>query len=419
MAARQSLSFVDGALGGVNTMLNVINAKENMADRKYTRERRLVLDQQQDEDRTRNMARQDKQDAQSETLFGQQQRINEFSLSNLQGQDRQRRITESYNLLRAFNSFSEGTEMDPAAVRNSLNYFLTPLLNQGEPVNSRKQIADIYPDEQGRGVYVELDVTPESGEAYRAPLTQGRSSRGDDPVALVPYEDLFNLVYEVTDDLQDAGFKGTPREVTKQLEEFFRVASGDRSVENAAAADAQELKKHRLSLELDDHKTENEIRRDEARERARAATGGGSNSTIQTIEYLRANLRDADGKPISVEQALDIANVSKSNPRDAVLRVYETLAEAQAARAFTPGAAGTQLTDEQLLQQAQQMVADLDAQIMPTARSRLALPQAPAEAGADMFEEMPDPKQYPGAEIEDEESGVRYRSNGQVWEEVR
>ncbi len=419
MAARQSLALFDGAMGGVNTMLNVINTKENMADRKYLRDRRLVLDSQADEDRTRNIARQDTADQRAGTLFDQQQRINQYSLANMQGQDRQRRLTESYNLLRAFNSFSDGAEVDPAAVRDSLNYFLSPLLNQGEPVNSRKQIGDIYPDPQNRGVYVELDVTPETGEPYRAPLTMGRSSRDDDPVALVPYEDLFNLVYEVSDDLQDAGFKGTPREITAQLEEFFRVASGDRSVETAAATVAADDRKHRQQLQLKDHETNNQMRLEEFKQQR--GIGSSSNSTIQTIEYLRANMTQPDGSPISMEQALEIANLSKSNPRDAVLRVFQTLSDAQASRAFMPGAGNERMSEEQLMEQARQMVQTLDQQLLPTAqnRPRLQQPAAPAPADEGLFDEMPDAAQYPGAEVVDETTGITYRSNGQQWIEVQ
>jgi len=448
MAARQSLALFDGAMGGVNTMLNVINTKENMADRKYQRERRLVLDQQADEDRTRGIARQETADQRAGADFAYKQRINELTLSGLQGEERQRRMRQSYNLLLGATSFADGVEIDKPAVRNALNYFLSPVLNQGEPVNSRKQIGDIYPDPQNRGVYVELDVTPENGEPYRAPLTMGRSSRDDDPVALVPYEDLFNLVYEVTDDLQDAGFKGTQREILAQLAEFFRVASGDRSVEQAAAATAADDRKHRQRLELEDRKTGNQLQLEQEKARRGLGSGGTQNANIQLMTYLQENMKNPDGSPITVERAFELARMATSNPQALIMDTYKALLEDKQAlqrdmtmmTGETLAAAQARLaamTDEALLQQARDMVGQIRSDMFPSggrqsltlppagaggsgSAQRLDLPQPAAEqAGGVVFESLPDAAQYPGVEFEDDETGITYRSNGKQWIEVQ
>jgi len=455
----KELAFIDGALGGVNTMLNVVGVKENMKDRQFNRDRTLKLDEQAAEDRTFNRERTLKLDDEnredrerrnywSEVLNEQNARLGNFNLDTAEhnlarrpivegqqdaqaanqlimdgynirtarGAEQQRVLTESYNLLRAFNSFADGQDdIDEPAAMGALNYFLQGRINN-DPATANKKITGLTPAPNGQGVMVELGVELKNGEAYSAPLTRNRSSDPADPVAIVPYNDIFALVNEVADDLQEAGFQGDMTQITKQLEEYLRVASGDRTVEQAAAELAKEERKHAREIELEGVKSGNRIKEYQSR----AVTGTG-NQTINTIEYFRNNLANPDGTPISVTQAVEIANLSKSDPRDAVLRVYQQLSDAQSST-MLPGRDEGRLSEQQLMEQAQTMVNQLSQSVMPTqgltSGQGLQMPQR-AQPGAQtqpgLLDELPPAAEYDGMIATDESTGVEYESINGEW----
>lgn len=445
----RELAFIDGAMGGVNTMLNVIGVKEGIKDRNFQRERTLKLDDQAAEDRKYNRERQERldanyeedrdrqnywtevlneqqmrlgnlnlddaqhranrrqvTDAQADALHNQNRILNDINIRNARGTEQQRVLNESYNLLRGFNSFVDGQDVDQPAVMDALNYFLSSRINN-DPDSGTKTISDLMPAPNGEGLLVELNVEPNEGEAYRAPMTRNRSSDPADPVVVVPYDDLFGLVQEVADDLQEAGFQGDMTQITKQLEEYLRVASGDRSVEEAAAALAKEEREHARAIELENLK----------------ATNRPGNQAINTIEYFRNNMTNPDGTPISVEQAVEISNLAKSDPREAVIRVYQQLSDSQNST-LLPGQQDQRMSEDQLMIRAQEMVTNLSESVMPTrgvTSSAPALRQpsraapAPAAEAGGLLDELPPAAEYDGMVATDQETGARYQSINGEW----
>lgn len=453
----RELAFIDGALGGVNTMLNVVGVKEGIKDRQFNRERTLKLDDMAAEDRQYNRDRQERMDgyyeedrdrqnywtevlneqqarlsnlnlddaehraarrpvtdAQSDALHNQNRILNDINIRNARGQEQQRVLTESYNLLRGFNSFVDGQEVDEPAIMNSLNYFLQGMINDS-PGTANKKITGLTPAPDGSGVMVELGVEPKGGQAYNAPLTRNRSADPADPVVVVPYTDLFAMVNEVADDLQEAGFQGDMPQITRQLEEYLRVASGDRSVEEAAAELAKEEREHQRAIELENVKAENRP----------------GNQTINTIEYFRNNMVNPDGSPITVEQAVEISNLAKSDPREAVIRVFQQLSDSQNS-SLMPNQQDQRLSEDELMLKAQEMVGTLSDAVMPTrgvstapaglrppvrstpaATSPAAAPAGNAAGG--VVAELPPAAEYDGMVATDQETGARYQSINGEW----
>ncbi|MDP2346705.1 MAG: hypothetical protein Q8N34_03155 [Gammaproteobacteria bacterium] len=473
----RALSFLDGSMGGVNTVLNVIGMKEDMKDRKSQRDRQLKLDNYYEEDRaeakgdretarTRQLKldthydedrvanREDREranywtevlneqsarlgnmnidnaeyaaarrpivDAQADVTHQQSRILNDLNIRSAQGAERNRVLENSYNLLRGFNGFVDGQDVDEKPVMDALNYFLQKRINN-DPATANKSISNIMPAPNGQGVLVELNVEPKDGKPYQAPLTRNRSSDPNDPVVVVPYDDLFSLVNEVADDLQEAGFQGSLPEITRQLEEFMRVASGDRTVEEAATALAKSEREHAQQIDLKNLESQNRM----AEATHDASLGGGRNQTINTIEYFRRNMVGPDGQPIPIEQAIEIANMSKSDPSAAVIRVYQQLSDSQA-NSTLPGSSNVRASEEELMTQAQQMVQNLRREVLPTSGVRsagprqLVPPPAAAQAGSidpeqSMLDELPDAALHPGVIATNEETGEQFESNGIEW----
>lgn len=84
-------------------------------------------------------------------------------------------IADADNILGAF----EGTKGRDEAVE-SANRLLSPWINRGE--GGQKRIADVLPSQSGKGFYLELEVTGQDGKPYRAPMTSKRGTAPDEAV---------------------------------------------------------------------------------------------------------------------------------------------------------------------------------------------------------------------------------------------
>lgn len=110
---------------------------------------------------------------------------------------------------------------DPDALA-SINHLFGTEINKGE--GGRKMITGIYPGPDGESVAMDLDVTDEEGNTYRAPMTDGRSNREDDDlVKQVPVGDLVQ---------QTQGMKALRKafqspEAQKQASEVLSLLRGD------------------------------------------------------------------------------------------------------------------------------------------------------------------------------------------------
>jgi hypothetical protein len=77
---------------------------------------------------------------------------------------------------------------DPEALA-SFNQLFGTQVNKGE--GGQKMVTGVYPGTRGDSVTMDLEVTDEKGNSYRAPMTDGRSNREDDDAVMeVPVESL-------------------------------------------------------------------------------------------------------------------------------------------------------------------------------------------------------------------------------------
>jgi len=73
--------------------------------------------------------------------------------------------------------------------RQAINRVYADEINKGGPANTYKEIADVWPTQDG--VTFELEMTRPDGSKYRAPMTTPNRDETDTQVAVVPWDTLF------------------------------------------------------------------------------------------------------------------------------------------------------------------------------------------------------------------------------------
>ncbi|MGP8291741.1 hypothetical protein ACT3OH_15865 [Vreelandella zhanjiangensis] len=80
---------------------------------------------------------------------------------------------------------------DPESLA-ALNQMFGAEINRGD--GGQKRVVGMYPAPDGQSVALELEITGEDGNTYRAPMTEGRGTADDDLVKYVPVESLVEQV---------------------------------------------------------------------------------------------------------------------------------------------------------------------------------------------------------------------------------
>lgn len=254
-------TFMGGYTEGVNTVLNILDFKGRQEDRQFRRKRSeeefqlrvgdrtrrqrredvsdkrtLRLDRVASEDRTYQRGRQEKSDRRTEQSHALgltnellSREIKGMNLSSMKTGKQREDVVNALVVTELFENLMDGNDkIDSNAFMESLNGVFSGLINQGSGKDEIKRIESIYLAEDQTGVVLELGIDDGKGSKSRkAPMTIKRSSDPDDPVVIIPWQDVFELYDGLREELKKAGMDTTTSEGREKAFDILHAALGN------------------------------------------------------------------------------------------------------------------------------------------------------------------------------------------------
>lgn len=292
--------LAEGFAGGVNTGLNLINFRDQRERQKKADDLALEDRSLRLEDRQRNITRQDAADKRAAEQHGLNvanaelsRKINTFNFNNLRSTKAKKDVQDAMNFVEGVYELVEGNnEIDQEKVIGAMNGLFSDL------IGPNKRIANIFEAEDGSGVMLELDVDDGDGKSHLGPMTINRTTEKDDPVAIIPFETIFDAFEKIDGKLKEANFDMSSKENRQRAFDAMHALLGNSD---------RAQKRRELAL----------------KEKTATGRAGGSSERERLIAGVMANFTNEDGSRPDYQQAFAIVTGQTKAPTQSEIMAAE------------------------------------------------------------------------------------------------